>query len=67
MEFIFSFVGEDIILPPFLGETPILPRKVTMGFPESFVGTGVLDCPFRIPPKNGDIQIPLFLPRLAGG
>ena len=80
-----------------------------MGFPESFVGTGVLDCPFRIPPKdgnrpmiqipvgrgfisrrlvslfsvsagasprptginnrpkNGNIQIPLFLPRLAGG
>ena len=25
-----------------------------MGFPESFVGTGVLDCPFRIPPKEGD-------------
>ena len=28
-----------------------------MGFPESFVGTGVLDCPFRIPPTEGVLPI----------
>ena len=36
-----------------------------MGFPESFVGTGVLDCPFRTHPKK-DNNENTSVPRRGG-